>query len=118
MNLQNFQSFLDTVTLRRPMHGPFQKLRILNTIAIHQQAGNLPFEGRLIENLEMHPKPFNRLLIELINEGLVETLPCSWADHRFLLVLTDQGSTRVDNLIRQFHPASHTHMREPELMSA
>jgi hypothetical protein len=118
MNHRDFQSFLDIVVSRRPRHTPFQKLRILNAIAIHQKEGLLPTEARLIDSLLMQAETFNRLAVELIGEGLLKTFPCSWDGNRCLLVLTEMGATRVDSLIDQFQPVSSVRHRELQRMCA
>jgi len=96
----------------------FQKLRVLNAVAIHQKEGTLPSEARLIDTLLMHAEPFNRLVVELISEGLLKTFPCSWDGNRRLLVLTEMGATRVDSLIDQFQPVSSVQHRELQKMCA
>ena len=118
MNHQDFQSFLDTVTSRRPKNLPFQKLRILNEVAIYQMEGTLPTEARLIDSLLMQAETFNRLVVELIREGLLKTFPCSWDGHRRLLILTEMGATRVDSLIDQFRSAPSIRHREHQRMCA
>jgi hypothetical protein len=77
MNLDKFQSFLDTVASMQPEYMPAQKLRILNSVAILQKEGILPTETRLIDNLSMDTQTFNRLAIELVNEGLLKAFVCS-----------------------------------------
>jgi hypothetical protein len=106
MNHRDFQSFLETVASRRPGHTPFQKLRILNEVAIHQKEGNLPTEARLIDSLLMQAETFNRLAVELIREDLLMTFPCSWDGRRHLLILTKMGACRVESLIDQFQPVA------------
>ena len=118
MNHRDFQSFLDTVTSRRPKNLPFQKLRILNEVAIYQMEGTLPTEARLIDSLLMQAETFNRLVVELIREDLLKTFPCSWDGHRRLLILTEMGATRVDSLIHQFQPAASIRHREHQRMCA
>jgi hypothetical protein len=112
MNHRDFQSFLDIVASKRPGHTPFQKLRILNEVAIHQKEGALPTEARLIDSLLMQAETFNRLVVELIREDLLMTFPCSWDGHRRLLILTEMGASRVESLIVQFQPAASIRHRE------
>jgi len=118
MNHRDFQSFLDTVASRRPKNLPFQKLRILNEVAIHQKEGALPTEARLIDSLLMQAETFNRLVVELIREDLLKMFQCSWDGHRRLLVLTEMGATRVDSLISQFRSAPSIWHREHQQMCA
>ena len=118
MNHRDFQSFLDIVASKRPGHTPFQKLRILNEVAIYQMEGALPTEARLIDSLLMQAETFNRLVVELIHEGLLKTFPCSWDGHRRLLILTEMGATRVDSLIDQFRSAPSIRHREHLQMCA
>ena len=112
MNHRDFQYFLDTVASTRPKHRLFQKLRILNAVAIHHIEETLPSEANLIDSLLMQPETFNRLVVELISEGLLKTFPCSWEGNRCLIVLTELGTTRVDSLIDQFHPVASVRCRE------
>ncbi|RKX33540.1 MAG: hypothetical protein DRP71_10170 [Verrucomicrobia bacterium] len=118
MSHRNFQSFLDIVASSRPKHLPFQKLRILNAIAIHQKEGTLPTEARLTDSLLMRAETFYRLVVELISEDLLKTFPCSWDGNRRLLILTEMGATRVESLIEHFQPVPPVQHRELQQMCA
>jgi hypothetical protein len=71
----------------RPEYMPNQKLRILNAVAIHQKEETLPTATRLIDSLLMEAQTFNRLAIELVNEGLLKAFACTRGGHWRLLVL-------------------------------